>query len=69
MIYEKSLHCKTQNHGFHWFHGANKAKKKIKTFKSMNGHKVVLIKTLCPRYRLKVFYKNTATGPYIHLWT
>ena len=68
MIYEKSLHCKTQNHAFRWFHGANKAKKYY-DLKSMNGHKVVLIKTLCPRYGLKVFYKNTATGPYIHLWT
>ena len=29
----------------------------------MNEHKVALIKTLCPRYGLEVFYKNTATGP------
>ena len=36
---------------------------------SINGHKVVLIKTLCPRYGLKVFYKNIAIGPYVHLWT
>ena len=64
MIYEKPLHCATQNHIFRWFHGANKAKKKKK-----NRHKVVLIKTLCPRYEPKVFYKNIATGPYVHLWT
>ena len=37
--------------------------------KKKNGHKVVLIKTLCPRYEPKVFYKNIATGPYVHLWT
>ena len=36
---------------------------------SKDGHKVVLIKILCPRYGLKVFYKNIAKGPYVHLWT
>ena len=37
--------------------------------KSINRHKVVLVKTLCPVYGLKVFYKNIATGHYVHLWT
>ena len=68
MRYAKPLHCITENHAFRWFHGANKAKKKL-DLKSINGHTVVLIRTLCPRYGLKVFYKNIATGPYAFLWT
>ena len=66
MIYAKPLHSNTQNHSFHWFHGANKAKKK-KDRKSTNGHKVVLTKASCPRYGLKVFHKNRATGPHVYL--
>ena len=65
MIYAKPLHSNTQNHSFHWFHGANKAKKKDR--KSINRHKVVLTKASSPRYGLKVFHKNRATRPYVYL--